>query len=116
MAKDMCRFHPHVFASGECKQCSIPICDDCKTVQPQGIFCSAECAAKFAAFQDRLSAHKGPGSGSFLSSPTIRTILVLGVVLLAFWLFLHFVYDVGSLGDIPSALKSMWFDFIGFFR
>ncbi|MBN1866756.1 hypothetical protein JW916_05645 [Candidatus Sumerlaeota bacterium] len=114
MAKNMCRHHPEVFASGVCKQCAIPICDECKTVRPQGIFCCEECADRFAAFQDRIAVHKGTGGGGLVS--LLVKIAVLAAVLLVAYLFLHSSYGVDSPADLPGAIKSMISDLIGLFR
>ena len=116
MAKEMCRHHPQVYATGTCKQCAIPICDACKTVRPQGIFCSEECAQKFSAFQSRMAGSTQRKSGGLFGSLKFKRIMIIGCVLVAFLLFLHFAYGVDSLGNLPSGIASLWYDLIGIFR
>jgi hypothetical protein len=114
MAKDMCRNHPEVFAAGNCKQCAVPICDACKTVRPQGVFCSVVCADKYAAFQDRIAVHKGPGEGGLIA--LLAKTLALAAVIFGVYTFMRLAYGVDSIGDVPGAIRSMVSDLIGLFR
>jgi hypothetical protein len=115
MAKEMCRYHPTVFASGRCKQCAVPLCDDCKIVRPFGIFCSKTCAGKFKEFQDNLAAHDSTSKKSFALPFSMKKILIAVAALAAFVLFMHFCYELDSPTQLPRALQSMWSDLMGIF-
>ena len=115
MAKDRCRFHPNVSSSGTCKQCGIPLCDACKIVRAEGVFCSGPCWEQFVAFQKRISAHRSVRRG-FLPALTWKKALIVLAALAALLMFMHYAYDVNSPGDVPSAIGKMWADFRDLFR
>ena len=113
MAKDKCRFHPDLFSSGTCRQCGIPLCDACKILKTEGIFCSAECWGKFAKFQERISTHRSVRTISFIGLWWKRLLVLLLVI--AALVILTRIYDINSPGDVPSAFYQMWSDLMRLF-
>jgi len=115
MAKDRCRYHPNLFSSGVCRQCGIPLCDACKILRAEGIFCSGECWDKYVKFQQRISAHRSV-RGGILPALTGKKALILIALIVVLVFFLHFFYDVDTPGDVPRAIVDMFKDLAGLFR
>ena len=58
-----CFRHPNKVSIGNCKNCNAPICGECKTVTPNGIFCSNDCHANLVDFQSKIISTSGTRSG-----------------------------------------------------
>ncbi|MCM8829877.1 MAG: B-box zinc finger protein [Candidatus Omnitrophica bacterium] len=61
-----CFFHTGRPAVARCKQCGRPLCSECRIIKEDGIFCSLECAERFAVFARRaeaLEAKRSKGNG-----------------------------------------------------
>ena len=114
MAKDNCRFHPHISAVACCSQCGIPLCKDCTTQRPEGIFCSGGCYEKYTSFVERSGAGQSrKGASDF--GKLFKKIIFVVVLLVAFFIFMYWSYGVDSPAKLPGGLKEMLFDFLHLF-
>jgi hypothetical protein len=107
MAKDCCVRHPEIAATASCRQCGIPICDQCKLVRAEGAFCSEACEEKYGKFKDRYSSmkkvnpHRLPGIFSLRALYFAIGVAIVGLIVL------HFFFDVNSVGDLPDGISRL---------
>ena len=88
---EKCKNHPLRFAIARCKRCHLPLCNDCKVLVDDGVFCSQVCVEQFQNFQQRVSTL--PATQTRFSFFGCLKTLVISAVLLAviagalvFWL------------------------------
>ena len=55
MSASMCINHPIRAATGRCKRCGKPLCNDCKITYDNGVFCSEACSLAVKAFTDKAA-------------------------------------------------------------
>jgi len=76
-----CFYHTGRTAVTRCKQCSRPLCAECKHITEDGIFCSDKCAQEFSVFAKRLKEIESKrGEKSNKLGIFIRVILFLVII------------------------------------
>jgi hypothetical protein len=105
---DKCKNHPVRFASGRCKRCHLPLCNECKLTVAEGVFCSEQCAEQFRSFQSRLSTFGGY-SGGFSLMAWIKHLAAAAVLVIVIYAALYFWLGTSD----PS---EMWHQLLRQFR
>lgn len=85
-----CYFHTTRDALIRCKQCSKPICHDCRINTEMGIFCSEECYKKSKHFIELIVEYDKKKSSYWIFSGIIRKIVGLGIIIIVIWALWQF--------------------------
>lgn len=105
MALDKCFRHPLKIAAGQCKRCHAHLCIECKTLTPDGVFCSRECLEDFRLFQSRLVTTRIPRS-RFSLMAWIKHIVVSAVLVLIIYGALAFLLKTTDPGEMWDTMTS----------
>lgn len=107
----LCANHPIKVATGRCKRCNKPLCNECKMVTDNGTFCSTECFEAVSEFQKKVKPYNPEiKKSSLFSKNSIKGIIVLIVLLVVLFGFMKFQYGISSFGDIID-IFSDWFSY-----
>lgn len=77
-----CFSHTGRPAVTRCRQCSKPLCDECKHITEHGIFCGDKCAGDFEVFAKRAQELENQGNRKS-GIPTFIKIIILLAILYA---------------------------------
>jgi len=80
-----CYVHTSRDAMIRCKQCSKPLCHECRINTEMGVFCSQECYNKTKGFMERAAAHGKKKTSYWAISNIIRKLVGLAIVLVIVW-------------------------------
>lgn len=103
---ETCINHPLKQATARCKACHRPLCDECKIVTEDGVFCSDECHERQVQFTERAASLPKPkrsflgGFAGFVKKLVILIILLLvayGLITLIYGSTDAFFEQIGSL-------------------
>jgi hypothetical protein len=101
---DRCYVHAERVATGRCKACRQPICEECKIVTDIGIFCSEACEQRIRTFQARVSPDLPPPRRKISPGRFFKGLILIGILLGVFFviggLYYHGNPVKGLLDDI----------------
>ncbi|MCX8082902.1 MAG: hypothetical protein N3D17_05860 [bacterium] len=86
-----CFFHTGRPAVTRCKQCGRPLCSECRIIKGEGIFCSAECADRFAVFARRAEEIEAKKSKSSSLTGLIKFIIFLVILFIIYMIARRFL-------------------------
>lgn len=86
-----CFFHTGRPAVTRCKQCGRPLCSECRIINTDGIFCSAECAERFSVFARRAEELEAKRSKSRSVPGAIKFIIFLIILLVIYLIVRRFL-------------------------
>jgi hypothetical protein len=109
---DQCYIHPERVASGRCKSCRQPICDECKIVTDVGVFCSAACEERLRNFQARVSVDLPPPRRRFSPGRFLKRLVLIAILLGVFFAIAGVYYHgnpvAGLLRDINGLIAVLF--------
>jgi hypothetical protein len=105
---EKCRNHPLRFASGRCKRCHTPICNDCRIQVEEGIFCSDPCIEQFRSFQSRMSGMGTTTRSSFSILGFLKSTVIAAVLIVVIVGVFYLRFGVDSWDKFVDLIKS-WF-------
>ena len=106
-AVNKCKNHPVRIANIKCKQCNMPICQDCRVQVQEGVFCSEECIEKFKTFQDRISSIPPIRTG-FTFFGLIKTLAISAVLIAVIFGALVFWMGTTDFGQMWVRFQDQW--------
>lgn len=101
-----CINHPFKEAAGRCKQCNIPICNDCKIFAPEGVFCSEKCLTKMRVFMKRAEELNKAVVRPRSRFP-VRTVLIFLIIVAAVIALLRFRFGVQNISDFVRFMRTI---------
>lgn len=81
MARGNCLKHTSVPAKINCHHCHHPVCSECIEETSLGQFCSADCAKKFAQFQEKWGKSGRSGGLAKLANQLVGLVVIAIVVI-----------------------------------
>jgi hypothetical protein len=95
-------------ATGRCKCCNKPLCNDCKHVTDIGVFCSPECESKTRNFQSKVNEPTVRYRKSVFTKRTLSGLVLFALILAGVGAFFRLYLGIDSLADMRTLLASWW--------
>ncbi len=108
---ETCINHPTREATTRCKACHKPLCDKCKLVTPEGVFCSEECHQRQQEFTKRAEQVPMPKRNFFRAiMGWVKKMLFLLVILVIAYVVIILIYGSpeGFFGQIRKLVNILF--------
>ena len=107
MVESYCINHSDRVATARCRQCGKPLCDECKKITKEGIFCSEKCHERAKAFSSRMEEIEDKRWQKRKGIPgPIKGFLKFLIFVLIIWIILHFGLKINNLSDLRNLVSS----------
>ncbi len=107
MVESYCINHSDRVATARCRQCGKPLCDECKIITKEGIFCSEKCHERAKAFSSRMEEIEDKRWQKRKGIPgPIKGFLKFLIFVLITWIILHFGLKINNFSDLRNLVSS----------
>jgi hypothetical protein len=105
-----CANHPIKMATVRCKTCNKPLCNECKMITDDGIFCSEECHAKTKHFMEKTNSSGAvvEHRTKFITKRTVYSFIVLLAVAAGTAMWFRSTQGVESFSDFKGMVAKWW--------
>lgn len=103
---ETCINHPTILATGRCKACHRPLCDECKIEKDMGVFCSEDCYERTKQFVERAERIPPPRPSFFAGlMRRLKFLVTLVVVLIVIYGVITIVF--GSIEEFFDVIRGL---------